>query len=429
MNFIKKHLLLFLFILGLLVRFSLLFLDYSWDVNNHLAWAKDLFQRGFQNFYETPSSESYASLYPNYPPLAMYLFYFVYSLQPFIYKLLWWINITIPFFPSKLMFFIKERAFLAGTFKLPAVAADLGLAWIGYLFAKKIAPKNREIHLLTVSLILFNPAFFYNSAYWGQIDAIPLFFALWSFYLLLFSRRYLASGIFFILALLAKPTVLVFLPLYIIFFIWKFKLKKFIGAFIVAQLIFWLLFLPFLGKGNGFLSSYIIYYKKIFAAQSLPFVTNGAFNFWVLITHFKGIKDTAFFVFGLSYKIWAYFIVGIFYVLIIHRSWKLKDKTQAFLSAGFFAAFASFLFLTKMHERYLILPLPFLLLAGVGDKRFLKWFFVISLLSFLNLYHSWPVPYLGLIKTILSNPLINTSISLFNVLLFFYLFKRYIHYQ
>src|SRR3989338_9814267 len=112
-SFINKHSLLSFFVLGLLLRFSLLFIDYSWDINNHIVWAKDLWQRGFSGFYETPSSEVYATIYPNYPHLSLFIFYLVYPLQSFIYSIAWWLNLTIPLFPSKLIFFIQSRAFLA----------------------------------------------------------------------------------------------------------------------------------------------------------------------------------------------------------------------------------------------------------------------------------------------------------------------------
>jgi len=99
-------------------------------VNNHIAWAKDLYIRGFQGFYEKQSSEVYATLYPNYPPLSLFIFYLVYPLQSIIYKIAWWLNLAIRVFPSNLIFFIQKRILLAAMFKLPAIAADLGIAWL-----------------------------------------------------------------------------------------------------------------------------------------------------------------------------------------------------------------------------------------------------------------------------------------------------------
>src|SRR3989344_652357 len=430
MSFFKKRFLVLLFISGLILRLSLLFYDYSWDLNNHIAWAKDLHNRGFGGFYETQSSEVYASLFPNFPPLSSFIFYILYSIHSLLEKVAWEINLAVPLFPSKLVFFIQSRTFLAALMKLPAVFADLGIAWIIYLFSKKLS-KNQVTNKLITSLVLFNPAFFFLSSLWGQIDSLPIFFALISIYLLLFTEKYIAGDLLFVLGILVKPTALVYLPIYLISFLQKYKLIKFIKAVLLGSLIFYLSFIPFLSNLKNPFLPFTIFTEKIMAAQSLPFVTNGAFNFWVLIKGFTGIKDTAPFLLGISYRLWGYFITG-FFILLTLKSF-LKTKNQFFYSV-FLIAFAVFLFLTKMHERYSLLPLPFILLASLKNspkgrsissrKNLLKWFVVLSLISFLNLYHSWPVPKLGFITDLLYYPAITSGLSLFNVVIFFYLIFR-----
>ncbi len=471
----KKHRLLILFILGLLLRLGLLFLDYSWDVNNHLSWSKDLWQRGFAGFYDKQSSEVYATLYPNYPPVALFIFYIFYPLQSIIHGIAWFINTHVPLFPSKLIFFIETRTFLAATLKLPAVLADLGLALIVYLITEKsfwkesrqklrrlieskkdpiASPgpvwnlaslqddkKKNNAHtysLLMAALILFNPAFFYNSAYWGQIDVIPIFFVVWSLYLLIFTKRFMWSGVIFTFAVLTKPTALVFLPIYAVIFIQKYSFKEFFKTSLLGLFIFLLSFIPFLGNFN-LLLPFTIYSPKRLAAQSLPYVTNGAFNFWVLVTWFKGIKDTAPFLLGISYRVWGYILTSIFVVITLffqrhsgksrrmsgrfqNRSSKQQFRNDIFY-VGFLIAFACFLFLTKMHERYSMLPLPFLLLASIQNRKLLRWFIVLSFISFLNLYHSWPVPRIEPLVEFIFYPPTVIGISLINVLLFLYLFK------
>ena len=156
------------------------------------------------------------------------------------------------------------------------------------------------------------------------------------------------------------------------------------------------------------------------AAQSLPYVTNGAFNLWVLLHGFEGIKDTVPFLLSISYRYWGYFITGLFTVSILFRIFR-RNASRYFFFASFLVAFASFLFLTKMHERYSILPLPFLLLASIKNKKLIKWFVALSSISLLNLYHSWPVPKLGIFTGLLYYPQVTFGISLFNVFLFFYL--------
>lgn len=425
-GFVKHYTLTTALIAGIMIRLLLIFLDFGWDVNNHLVWAKDLWERGFFGFYQTRSSEVYASFYPNYPPLALYIFYLTYPLRWIIFQIFWWINLSLPFFPSKIIFMLEARAFAAGILKLPAILADMGTVWFVCLFAGKINRNHKKLSMTALLLFLFNPVIFYNSAYWGQIDIIPIFFVLTASYLLFFSRRYLASGILFTLSFLVKPTALVYLPVYTVFFLRKFGISKLIKTLVVGNLILWLAFMPFLKIGDLFLSSYGIYSEKILAAQSLPFVTNGAFNFWVLITGFAGVRDTASFLFGLSYKMWGMIIASVFYLFILNRARRLKDEVNAFLWSLFLSAYAAVLFLTKMHERYFILPLPFLLLVCLREKKYWKWFGLFSLTNFLNLYHSWPVPKIEFLAISLSHPYVYSALSLINVVLFFGLLRRFL---
>ena len=155
MSFIKKHLLFFLFLLGLILRLLIIFYDYSWDVNNHMVWAKDFLTRGPQNFYETQSSNVFATLTPNYPPLAIFIFIVMKLINPLIHGVYWCLNLNVPLIPSNLIFFLEKLVFLAALMKVPAILADLGIAFLVFLFAKKMIPKNTKGHIISVSLILF----------------------------------------------------------------------------------------------------------------------------------------------------------------------------------------------------------------------------------------------------------------------------------
>lgn len=422
MTFIKRHPLLIVFLLGLFLRISLIFLDYSFDVNNHISWAEDLWKFGFSGFFDKQSTEVYATLFPNYPPLSLFIFYLFYPLPKLIFSLIWWLNINIPLFPSNLVHLVDNKFFIAGMLKLPAIFVDLGLAYLFYIFAKKLIPQNKKLRLFIPSLILFNPAFFYNSAYWGQIDVIPIFLVLVSYYFLVFSERYILSGIFFTLALLVKPTAFVYLPIYIFFFIKKFGSFKFIKTLVISNILFIVSFMPFLERLD-LLTPYSIYQTQILEAQSLPFVTNGAFSFWYLITQFRGIKDMTPFFFGITFRMWGFLVTGTFLALLMYSSKKIKNTSHALFFASFFAAFASFLFLTKMHERYLMLPLPFLLLIASRDQKYLKWFYLLSLISFINLYHNWPVPFNDFFVKVVRSPFTVESIVLILLFSFLFLFQ------
>ncbi len=51
MKFFEKNSFLILIVFAIILRLILLFSDYAFDVNNHIVWAKDLYSRGFNNFF------------------------------------------------------------------------------------------------------------------------------------------------------------------------------------------------------------------------------------------------------------------------------------------------------------------------------------------------------------------------------------------
>ena len=105
--------------------------------------------------------------------------------------------------------------------------------------------------------------------------------------------------------------------------------------------------------------------------------------------------------------------------------WIGTTNCLVFHGIFFLIAFIAFLFLTKMHERYSLLPLPFLLLATLMNRKLLKWFIILSLISLFNLYHSWPVPKLVIITDVLYLPFITLALSSLNLGLFLVIFIKF----
>lgn len=418
MEFIKKHKFAFIIILGLLIRFSLLFQDFAWDVNSFITWGKDLHNRGFARLYEVMSSEVYSPKYPNYPPFSLFLFYLIYPLQKIIFNLVWYLNTSYSAFPSNIVLFVENRSFIAGLFKLPAIFADLFLALLMMRFTK-------NYKLLIFALIFLNPVVFYISAYWGQIDSIPVLLILYSIYFLIFSKKYIISSLLFTSAILFKPTVLLFIPIYIIYFVKKYGLNKLILSVFISNILFWVSFLPFFYKGSPFVFPYITYLKSILLGQDLTLTTNSAYNLWSVVTGFNNIQDSTKFIFNFSYQQFGLLITFGFILFITFIFLNKKSDLKNFIYALTLSVYSSFLFLTKMHERYLLLLLPFICLLSIMEKKNLKIFFAFSIISFLNLYHSWPVPRNDLLLSFLSNSYVVTAISIFNIVIFLKLLLNY----
>jgi len=422
-KFFKKYPLLSLLILGLILRSMVLFLDFSFDVNSFITWGKDAFFLGFRGFYDRPSSAVFADLYPNYPPLAIYLFYISYGLYILVTTIAWKLNILFPLFPSKLIFFLQSKSAIAAFFKLPAIFADLGIALIVALFAKKLFPRMKKYPGIAASLILFNPAFFYNSAYWGQTEAIPIFFILLSFYFLLFSKKAVLASALFTLAILSKQNAIVFTPFFLLLYSKKFKKENIIKGIIFSVIIFWTAFIPFYKSGNVILFPFITYYQKILIVSGLPYISNYAFNFWALISQWKDIVDTNIF-FGLQYRYWGYLITSFFVLFILQKSYREKVPPADTLFAAGLVAYASFLFLTKIHERHFEQVLPFLIPLALRNKKIFGLFLLLSVSHFFNLYHNWPVPKIDFVLYLIRSSLV-VNLFILTFLGSFFLLLRY----
>jgi len=221
-------------------------------------------------------------------------------------------------------------------------------------------------------LILLNPAFFYNSWIWGQIEALYILFTVAAILAALYKHPNW-SLVFYILAFYSKLQAIVFLPGLLLLLLPQYvkKPKLILQAlfiFVVTQLIF---LFPFIQAGQ-----FTIMFKNVLTSVDMfPIVTANAYNFWVLV--FGGqitiVKDaTTLFIF--SYKTWGIILFCLASALALWPlfwAWVKKPKNipvlnqeylfKVFLSTALIALIF-FYFPTQMHERYLQ---PAILLFGM----------------------------------------------------------------
>jgi len=96
------------------------------------------------------------------------------------------------------------------------------------------------------------------------------------------------------------------------------------------------------------------------------------------------------------------------------------------LNAIALLALTVFLFFTKIHERHLQQALPFLLLAGLKDKKFLVGFFYFSLVYFINIYHNWPVPKIVILEYLIKLPVVINVFITASLIFYLFLIKDYL---
>jgi len=268
-------------------------------------------------------------------------------------------------------------------FKLPATFADFATAYLIYLILKK---KSKNIALWLTTFYLFNPAVFFNSGLWGQVDAIGGLLLLSSIYLLL-KNRHVSSGFLIGLSLTMKPIYFLALPILGVI-LWQKRKRKgtwwqkhrpirnYVAATAAGVL---LVSLPF-SLTNPF---GLLFERYQVAIGVYPYTSVNAFNFWAVGNRWWQSDLTRFL--GLTYQHWGLLVVGLAVGLGFILIWQSKKKLNIWLvmTTIFLVLFS---FSTRTHERHIFTVFSFLtILAGLSSFYWLP-LVVVSVISVANLY-------------------------------------------
>jgi len=376
-------------------RLLLAFLpSFTIDMNNWIAWSGMLGGSGPLKFYSLPG-------WTDYTP-------------GFLYHL-WLLGVI----DKGLHFGVSLYPFLV---KLPVIAADIG---VGVLLYKMLLKKNFNLAVFAFLAYTVNPVVMFTNSIWGQTDGLIALFLLLSAYLLVEKRSVLFSSLFWALALFVKPQALVALPVLLLFLFFANKRKQAVFFILFSSVFIFLIGLPFFAASDPVLGL-----PKLIAKMSneSPFTSVMAFNFWALV---KGmwIPDSGTFL-GIKYVYWgAIVLVSTLGLIFLKMAGPVKKSQNVYFYLGL-AYLAFFLFPTRVHERYILVSLPFFLLSAglMYSKVEFVLFFFLSLLALINIYHPYayytPNSFLSSAKILELTTSSYKFISLLYVLLFFaYLFK------
>ena len=422
MNLFSKHrwflLLLFVsLILRLFVYTQIMNHGQHPDYYLYKEWIYKSYSYGINNVYSVHSPDGILDV--DQPPGSIYILRGSYELFLLTTKTLThffhlqpgstvWIN------DSLLIFF----------FRLPSIIADLLLGTCIYIFLKSKVKKS--IALLCSAFYLLNPPILYNSTVWGQMDSINNLFFYVSLMLLIWKKQFW-SLLFFALSLFTKISLLPLAPIYFLLMLFdeKFNLKSFLKNVLGVTIIFMMLCIPFWSSPLWIITTF----QKIATGIDQKLTVN-AYNFWWYILYYTKLTIPVMGtekLFTIQMNTWAYILFSsicaplVLYTTKLYRNKKLTDDSILFIS--FLTLFAAFLFLPKMHERYLypIFPL-FITWIGLKNKY---WFFyiILSFFHFLNIYIVWN-PDLFLFQRF-QNEITNQrtiGIASFGTLLIFFLF-------
>jgi len=402
-------------IFAFLIRTIFLFGGYHPDVGNHIDWGIKFWEYGPKKFYE---QSFWGVSWPNQPPGTIYLWAAIAKIRDFLWSVFWWLNVSIPPFPSNILLFFENKIHLV-LVKLPSVFAEIGVGWLIYLIVRKL--KNEEMARLSSSLFLFNPIAIYNSAVWGQTDGLINFWGVLAIYFFLEKKPIL--GVFsFFTSLYFKTSLIIFFPVVLALLLkQKSPLTKVLISFLAVVLVFSIVSLPFVAYNNVLKWLYDLYLVRVFGHQG-NMLTANAFNLWALLfgIDFSRTDQGQFLFF--SFRRWGQFLFLLLNLPVFLALFLRKVKWEIVLVSLVLVPFSAFLFLTNMHERYLYPVFPFLVIFLSLYPNLFWLFIILSIIHFLNLYNLWFYPRIGFLISILSwqNAVLARTLSLSLLAIYFY---------
>lgn len=372
------------------------------DLTTNTIWGIYAKEFGLRGYYDWLNFGNYAR--PEYPPLSTLLFLVIRYLWQVIFDFLWFLNVNISVFPSNLVTWFDNFGNLF-LLKFSGILGDIG---IGYLIYKLTKSKTLS------SFYLFNPTVIYLSSVWGQTESFVGFFALLGLTFLI-QRRYVKSTLSFFASFMIKATML---PLIVIAGVVLIRNRVRLRQILIILMILLvaLFSVGYLFTDHAYISWIVNSYfsKFIVGPFNLGFINLNAFNFWGLVLGFERIPVSAYFL-----TAWTMFLPIL--IFILYRFY----RGQNIFFACLLISFASFLFLPKMHERYLYPVFIFFPIVLQKFPSLKKAFYILTFSFLINLYHWWWVPYIPSLVSFFDLELVERGLSLINLGVFSYLLWKY----
>lgn len=398
------------FLSALILRLSLVFVAHHGDLNNNISWGNIALERGLNGYYE---GENWPYSNPNQPPLTILTFTATSYVWKSVENLSWFLNNKFTVFPSGFIWFWEGRG-MDLTVKLPGIIADL---LIGYLIYKFLKERKNKLAILLTSVWLFNPVTWYNSAIWGQTDAIVNLLALASIILLL-KRDLKKSLVFLALSILFKGSLALFIPIIIAYAIFqRYSVKKWLESIFFGITTATLVSVWFHPKWDLFVWLFNLYKNRIFPGE-IGYLTANSFNFWWLVNPGRVLDSTLYL--GVPARLWGIIVALTIFIILICYLWKKQNEKRLLISLAVISL-VSFLFMTRIHERYLYpFFIPGTILLGSIPSIVIP-YVVLSLTHLLNLYNLFWAPGIPFLERLYLNQAFPKAISLINLAVFFWL--------
>jgi hypothetical protein len=378
-----SRIVLFSLLLGCAARVWLVWMSPAhkapWDHHEYVRWGIQASTQGILSMYTSPPPESDALLPEgrtrihhrqqyicNYPPLAVYLL----RLEGGLHGLL---------DPERVSNTLSAHV----VYSAPAVVADLLLAW-GCL-AVTAALGGRRAGEIAFAVAVLMPPVMLDSCFWQQTDSWVMAPAVWMLYAMI-RRRWLLAGLLWGTALGLKTQGILLAPVWVFagLLVWRGgfqrrggrELARVVGGVFVALVWLNVCALPFwLSSGSAWFQNSVVRNLR----DESPRTTLKAFNIWyvdLLLSENPSTQQTWL---GIEKDTWGKGLAVAGLLAAGFLSWRGRRHPEfaLLLFAGLWLLLVVML-PTRVHERYLLLCLPFLVCLACLRPGF--WVGVVPLL-------------------------------------------------
>ncbi|MBS7644174.1 hypothetical protein KEJ26_06350 [Candidatus Bathyarchaeota archaeon] len=283
-----------------------------------------------------------------------------YALPPvwaFIIAIVYWIHPT-PHWENDLLF-----RFLI---KFPIILADIAVGVLIYRFVFMLTNKRRNSELAS-ALWLFHPLVIFASSMWGIQDSIPVLFLLSSTYML-FKDHNAKGGLMYGLSIMTKPYTVFVSPLLLACLLrrnWKKSAIFLASSFLMIVAIS----IPFLlsDRAEYFINAQIMHaYERV----DITHQTSGIYQLLALINSLRIYRIP-----DLVFRVWipvtiVLEVASFIFIYLSDMDYGVKLNLAGLLGALYFVTLSS-----HVHATFMILPIPFLLVDVITQKR--SWAYVL----------------------------------------------------
>ncbi len=361
------------------------------DIPYYLDWAKTSVSDGLFSIYE--ADLGYHNV--DYPPLFLFPLY-------------------ITGLILKNESFLNFAGYLMLALKMWQIIFDLATIVALYIVFKG---KNKIAALGAAALWAVNPSIIFSSSYWGQTDSIMIFLLLVTF-AAFDSKMPIAGTVLYAVACLTKFQCAYFAPVVLLFLLFGgYKPKKIVSALLIAAGVVLIVFAPFM-MYSGITLPFRVYFGGF---GKWPYASLYAFNFFGLL-NLNYVSDSVQIAPFVSASAFGTFMTVIAVGTTVLIYFTSEKKCPYMLS--FFIMNTIFMFASRMHDRYQIPVIIFLLLACVKHKntKLFVCYVLTTVMTFLNAAvpfdiivngDSNPAPYMQYEQTVI------TALSAVNLLVYF----------